>query len=94
MHSKETIYQYLSDVLNELFEIEPEQIKPEANLYEDLDIDSIDAVDMVVKLKEFTGRKIQATDFKRVRTVQDVVDAVYELLQAPESADQGIEKQA
>ena len=94
MHSKETIFKYLSEVLNELFEIEPEQITPDASLYEDLDIDSIDAVDMVVKLKEFTGRKIQATDFKRVRTVQDVVDAVYELLQQPENNDQGIENQA
>ena len=87
MHTKETIQQYLSDVLVELFEIEPSQITPDANLYEDLDIDSIDAVDMMVKLKEFTGRKLTAADFKRVRTVQDIVDAIHELLQTPDESN-------
>lgn len=64
----------------ELFEAEPNKIKPESKLYEDLDIDSIDAVDLIVKLKEITGKKLQPSDFKEVRTVQDVVDAVYRLL--------------
>lgn len=70
-----------------LFETDPEMITPTANLYEDLDIDSIDAVDLTVKLKEFTGRRIQPSDFKQVRTVQDVVDAVYDLLNRPETSD-------
>ena len=81
MQTKEEIYQKLSDILQELFEVESEDVSPEANLYEDLDIDSIDAVDMIVKLKELTGKKLQPSDFKQVRTVQDVVDAVFNLLQ-------------
>jgi acyl carrier protein len=87
MYSKEQIYDFLKDTLVSLFEIDAESITPDANLYEDLDIDSIDAVDLTVKLKEFTGRRIQPSDFKQVRTVQDVVDAVFDLLNRPETAD-------
>ena len=79
MHSKETIYQTLVNILEELFEIDPSQVTSDSQLYDDLDIDSIDAVDLVVKLKDFTGRKINAADFKQVRSVSDVVDAIYNL---------------
>jgi len=87
MYTKEKIYSFLQETLVSLFEIAPDAISPDANLYEDLDIDSIDAVDLTVKLKEFTGRRIQPSDFKQVRTVQDVVDAVYDLLNRPEEAE-------
>lgn len=87
MYTKENIYSFLKETLVDLFEIEPDDITPEANLYDDLDIDSIDAVDLTVKLKEYTGRRIQPQDFRAVRTVQDVVDAVYELLQKPEESE-------
>ena len=80
MKSQEEIYEKIASVLEELFEVDPAQITPEANLYQDLDIDSIDAVDLVVELKKVTGKKIQPDDFKAVRTVQDVVDAVKALL--------------
>jgi len=71
---------YLRTTMEELFEIDPAAVRPEARLYEDLDIDSIDAVDLIVKLKEFTGKKIAPAAFRDVRTVQDIVDAVYDLL--------------
>jgi acyl carrier protein len=87
MYTKEKIYDFLKETLVSLFEIDPDDITPQANLYENLDIDSIDAVDLMVKLKEFTGRRIQPADFKQVRTVQDVVDAVYELLNRPEEQE-------
>ncbi|MCG8667977.1 MAG: acyl carrier protein [Pseudomonadales bacterium] len=80
METKEQIFSKIKEILIELFEIEEEDIEPGANLYEELDIDSIDAVDLVVKLKEITGKKIQPEEFKTVRTVQDVVDAVHGLL--------------
>ena len=80
MKSQEEIYARIASVLEELFEVDPASISPEANLYQDLDIDSIDAVDLVVELKKITGKKIQPDDFKAVRTVQDVVDAVHALL--------------
>lgn len=58
------VFDYLSKTLVELFDVDPDDIAPEARLYEDLDIDSIDAVDMVVELKRFTGRRIDPEDFK------------------------------
>ena len=74
------VFAHLRDTLVELFEIDPEKITPEANLYTDLDIDSIDAVDLVLKLKEYTGQKLQPLQFKHVRTVNDVVEAVMVIL--------------
>jgi acyl carrier protein len=79
--SREEIYAHVRSTLIELFEIEAADIHPEARLYEDLDIDSIDAVDLVVELKKFTGRRIDANDFKSVRTLNDVVTAVEQLTQ-------------
>lgn len=79
---KETIYQDVSQLLIALFDTPPDLITPLARLYEDLDLDSIDAVDMVVHLQKKTGKKIKPETFKSVRTVQDVVDAVAVLLAA------------
>lgn len=81
MPDKEDIYTQLVSILEELFEINPDDVSPEKNLYEDLDIDSIDAVDMMVKLKELTGQRLEPEDFKNVRTVQDVVDSLTVLLE-------------
>jgi acyl carrier protein len=66
--------------MSDLFEIDPAKLSEEAELYDELDIDSIDAVDLIVELKNFTGKKIAPEDFKSVRTVGDIVDAVEELL--------------
>ena len=78
--TNEQLFTMLSDILEEAFEVEPEDIKLEANLYEDLDLDSIDAVDLVVKLREQTGKKIEPEDFKQVRTVEYVIKAIKKLL--------------
>lgn len=80
MQSQAEIYQRVTEVLQDLFEIDPQQVSLESQLYTDLDIDSIDAVDLVVELKNITGKKIKPDDFKSVRTVRDVVEAVEKLL--------------
>ena len=80
MVDKNEIFNHIADVITRLFQLEPGQVTPDANLYEDLDIDSIDAVDLVVELKKWTGKKIKPENFKSVRTVQDVVDAIHQLL--------------
>lgn len=80
MTEQHAIYQEVSAILSKLFEIDPADIKPEARLYEDLELDSIDAVDVIVHLQKRTGKKIKPETFKSVRTVQDVVDAVENLL--------------
>jgi acyl carrier protein len=80
MQNREDIFATLRDALVELFELEPERITLDANLYQDLEIDSIDAVDLIDHLKRQTGKKIAAEDFKSVRTVGDVVEAVHRMV--------------
>ncbi|WP_417690423.1 acyl carrier protein [Pseudidiomarina sp.] len=83
MQTREDVYQTLEQILVEDFEIDAEEIKLDANLYQDLDLDSIDAVDLVVKLREITGKKISPDAFKAVRTVEDVVNEVLKLIHEP-----------
>ena len=78
--TNEQLLTMLSNILEEAFEVEAEDITLKANLYEDLDLDSIDAVDLVVKLREQTGKKIEPDDFKQVHTVEDVIVAIKKLL--------------
>jgi acyl carrier protein len=78
--NKAEIHDWIVNVLHEMFEIDKSAVTPHANLYTDLDIDSIDAVDLAVKLKELTGKRIQPEVFKAVRTVEDVVNAIAELM--------------
>lgn len=82
MKTKEDIFAVLQQLMVKEFELDAEQIQLDANLYEDLDLDSIDAVDLVVKLRELTGKKIEPDAFKAVRTVGNVVDEVYALIAA------------
>ncbi|MDP4076800.1 acyl carrier protein [Acidovorax sp. A1169] len=78
--NKEAIYERIAAILRETFEIDAARITPEARLYDDLDIDSIDAVDLIVQLKPWVGKRLNADAFKSVRTVQDVVDALHRLV--------------
>ncbi len=80
MLSKDEVFDKLIGYFEELFEIPREKIAMESRLYEDLDLDSIDAVDLVVKLQELTNRRIKPEAFKSVRTVADVVKCIEELL--------------
>ena len=79
--TKADIYLILVDMLHEMFELDRSRITLDANLYSDLDIDSIDAVDIAVRLKELTGKRMQPEVFKSVRTVRDVIDALVALVE-------------
>jgi len=82
MLSRDEVYTRLARYLTDMFEVPEEKIRPDARLYEELDLDSIDALDLVVKLQELTGRRISPQEFKTVRTVRDIVDRVSALLHA------------
>jgi len=82
---KNDIYDRLARMMVELFEVDAGDIRPDARLVEDLDIDSIDAVDIAVEMQELTGRKIHPEEFKEISTVQDVVDAVFKLASSESS---------
>ncbi|PRH22626.1 acyl carrier protein [Burkholderia multivorans] len=74
------ILERIRAIFHENFGIEPEQVKLDTHLFEELDLDSIDAVDLAIKLQEMTGKRIKPEEFKSVRTVGDVIAAVHALL--------------
>ncbi len=81
MHTKEEILSELQTILSDLFEVDKASIVEDAKLYEDLDLDSIDAIDMIVQLQKMIGKTVKPEDFRSVRTVKDVVDVVHQLIQ-------------
>ncbi len=78
--SDEEILDKLRDVLRDTFEIDPSRVTPSAHLFTDLELDSIDAVDLAIQVQEMTGMRIRPEDFKSVRTVGDVIATVHALL--------------
>ncbi len=79
MKTKEEVLAAIADVLVSEFELDRAKLVPEAKLFEDLDLDSIDAVDLVVRLQQQTGLKVKAEDFKAIRTLGDVADVIVKL---------------
>ena len=80
MKTRDDIYQTLASIIEDDFEVDADDITLQAHLYNDLDLDSIDAVDLVVRLREITGKKIDPEAFKKVRTVEDVVNEIEKLI--------------
>lgn len=80
----EEVFERLRSLLAERFELDPSEIRPQARLYEDLDLDSIDAVDLAVAVQELTGRKIRPQEFRGVRTVADIEREIRRLLKEGE----------
>lgn len=74
--NRDEIIRNVSEMMAETFELEPERITLDARLYEDLELDSIDALDMVVKLQELIHRRVDEQELRGLRTVSDVVDMV------------------
>jgi acyl carrier protein len=64
----------LQEFLVKNFEVRSEQVTPPARLIDDLDLDSLDAVDLVVRLEQETGVEIAEDELKSLATVQDVLD--------------------
>ncbi len=81
MYTRAEVTKKITSTLSALFEVDPEAISESSLLYEDLDIDSIDAVDLIVELKSFTGLVIDPEDFKSVKTIEDVINIVCKLLE-------------
>jgi acyl carrier protein len=79
--TKEELFVKVQEVLVQEFELNADKIQLETRLYEDLDLDSIDAVDFIVKMKEYLPGKDDPDLFKTVRTVQDAVEVLYTLMQ-------------
>ena len=79
MKTQEEVLSTLRQLMSEMFELPPEDIVLSSSLSQDLDIYCIDAVDLMVRLRDITGKRINPEDFKNARTIQDVVDTVYRI---------------
>lgn len=80
--TREQVFDKIRALMVDLFELDEAKIVPEAKLVDDLDLDSIDAIDMVAKLHELTGRRVEEAALRQIRTVGDVVDLVVAQLEA------------
>lgn len=70
------VVEHVTRKMSEMFEIEPSALRPDARLREDLDLDSIDAIDLAAELQSLTGRRVEETVIRKLRTVDDVIDLV------------------
>ena len=77
MITKEEILNQVQKLLIEAFELDESTVSPEAHLYNDLDLDSFDAIDLAVKIGLETGIKLQEDDLSSIRTISDIVEVVY-----------------
>ena len=82
MKTEQEIEATIKKILVEDFEVDEAQLKPETNLFTELDLDSIDAVDLVVRLQQEIQKKVEPEDFRQIRTLGDVVAAVSKLVNA------------
>ena len=78
-YTKEQIVEHLHKALIELFEIEPERLVPQAKLYEDLDVDSIDTIDLLIELKALINADIDAKTFSDAVTIDDVATIIHNI---------------
>lgn len=74
------IFDQLKNIFHDTFEVDVQNMTQDTHLFQDLDLDSIDAVDLAIKLQTMTGKRIKPEDFKAVRTVRDVIGAIRKLL--------------
>ncbi|MCL1892778.1 MAG: acyl carrier protein [Holophagaceae bacterium] len=78
--SKEDVFNAIVDILERDFECSRESLVPDANLFEDLNLDSIDAVDLIVKLKKIAKLDVTPEDFMQIRTLRDTTEVVHRIL--------------
>ena len=82
MRTREEIFEQIREILMQEFELRGDEVLPTSHLIDDLDLDSIDAIDMAVKLEEIAGVEVEEKQLRELRVVQDVVDLVYSHLEA------------
>lgn len=78
--TKEQIEKTIKDILTAEFDVPAEKLTPDVDLFTELDLDSIDAVDLVVRLQQETGKKVNPEDFRQIRKLSDVVAVVEKLV--------------
>ncbi|RMG21357.1 MAG: acyl carrier protein [Bacteroidetes bacterium] len=84
--NEKQIIDKINDFLIDEFEVEAEEISPDANLRETLDLDSLDYIDLVVVIENNFGFKVEAEDFKDIHTFEDFYRYILARIQANQEA--------
>ena len=87
IHTRESLLTRIAAILQEQFDVEPDSITLESRLREDLDIDSIDAVNLMIELKSNTAKKITLENFHQVKTIGDLIEAILAFLHQDQAAN-------
>jgi acyl carrier protein len=87
-HTRESLFTQLKSIMQEQFELDPADINMSSRLREDLDIDSIDAVNLMIELKSLTAKKIALENFHQVKTISDLLDAILAFLDQDKATQQ------
>ena len=77
MSSQAEIFHEVASTLAEMFALAEADITPATRLVEDLGLDSIDAIDMAVRLEKRVGFEFKGPDLRSLKTVQDLVDLLW-----------------
>lgn len=73
------VFQEVVRYLSEDFDIPAEKIQRQSRMVEDLELDSIDGVNLMVKFQEITGAKVTAEQFASISTVEDLINLIVSL---------------
>lgn len=76
---KNEIFEQVKVYLEELFDIDPNTVTFDSHIVDDLELDSIDAVDLIVHLQNKIKKRVSPENFKNVRTIGDIVDVIAQL---------------
>jgi len=77
MHSEDEVLKWVIEILVQEFGIEAADLRLETHLVDDLDLDSIDAIDMAVRIEERTGLALSGDDLQSIQTIQDAVELIH-----------------
>lgn len=74
--TRDEIFSWVRDILMREFQFHASELMMTAHLVDDLDLDSIDAIDLSVRLEEKTGLSFKEEELKAIQTIEDVVDFI------------------
>ncbi|MDE0884881.1 MAG: acyl carrier protein [Myxococcota bacterium] len=75
--TRQEVFEKTQSVLVDLFELDPQSVVLTAHLMDDLDLDSIDAIDLAVATEREMGLDVSEEEMRSLQTVQDVVDLIH-----------------
>jgi len=90
--TREEVFDRVRSTMQELFDVGPERIQMETKLIEDLDLDSIDAIDLAARLEEITRQRLPEETLRALRTVEDVVTLIHATVSAEAAPGGGAEE--